>query len=369
MPSGQQWGAGALGFIAGLTQALDRKNQRNREDQKDFFQLAEKSGRYDIVPVEPGELRPAGFFQTLLTGNPYRQPAGGPPVLPMGQSGGGMALKERDTVNLDYLLSQSRDFLDADEEKGVRLALAPYIGQPRSPEVVAKLGQILSTHFNNAARIRQERAEKLISAKVDLSKLAQGTTDPTLVQDILRAPSLDALLALYSRLPSAAQLEADKIRAKIPSEVEREKALGAVRQETRAPSRVDLARQAAAGDPVALKALSLLATTRQRLGQRGGTALADAERRWNLPGIAMEAARGNPEALRALEELKKLKATSARRGERRYPEAGPLDHPSTSPGAVTGQGSFPPPPAPSTPPPAPGASSGPPRVLGFEKIK
>jgi hypothetical protein len=362
MPSASDFGIGGLGFIAGLTQALDRARQRREEQQLALMQLMEKSGRFEMSPVMGGDLQPTNVLSRLF-GGPQYQSVSGQPVVPFG--GAGLTLKQRDLVALDDVVNASGSFLEPDEAKALRAALSPFVGLPKTAENARAIANATWDVLEESRRHRREREKQeaqdkrerereLGIAKRQLLGELRGSIDGDMVEQIRHAANLDDLASIYQKLPSPIQQKVSEARALLPLKIEEARQLEAARQQARparAVTREELALRAAGGDQVADKALRLLHSARRAIGKAGGDP-DDEEIRRNLADVAWKAAGGDAQAKETLRLMGEYKATGPgrrQRGERRTPEAGPLDHPSTAPGSLSGRGSFPPVPA---PPPA-----------------
>lgn len=363
---------GILGFVAGLTQAIEKLNQRNRDENLRLLEAQQRSGNYELAPAAPHELRPAGFWQRLMGGTPYLPTSEGQPVIPYGSNvGQAVTLKAVPRFSLqDYDFSR---IPVENERASLRTALQAFEGVPlttTSRRDIARVRHDVGLEFTRgrlqadreqarAALVEQKEFDR---ARRQLLSLMRGQTDATLIQAAKDAVDFDDLVELYSQLPSPVQLKAAELEVLGPLRTEeavnKAKALLPLQQQRQRPpaaprlSQTDLALLASGDGPEAekaLRALKLLHSTRKKLGI---TPADEAGPEWegvNLTELALMAQGEGPQAERAkaaLSALEKLKATSAkrRRGqqpERATPEIPPVGTESPS-GPKTYQGQSPP---------------------------
>lgn len=299
-------GLGAVGFLAGLTQAIERINERNRQEKLQLLQLGQASGRYQIAPVEPGQLQGAGVFQRLAGGSPY-QSIGGQPVVPLG-SGGAVTLQKLPT--LGELPAQQLEALgfgaNIDDATRNILAHIPFTAQTaqefsraalatRKEEATAKRVELsdrrkqrraLQAELAKITPETPEQQQRVMAARVLLGSvdesdveaferamaLAQDAATPTLVSvatpegTFLQTPKdarkIRAEEAKEQQSQARLQLaEAREQRATTIAEGNLRVAqanLAIRREEARRPNTVDLAVRAAKGDKDAAAALAIL---------------------------------------------------------------------------------------------------------------
>jgi hypothetical protein len=298
MVEGRNIGAGAVGFVAGLVQALERINQQNRQEQLQLLQLGQSSGRFELAPA--ANLQAAPFLQRLIGGSPY-QAQGGQPVVPFGSGGGAVTLRPRPTIG--ELSPQQLSAFGFGEtiDEGTRQVLSSI---PFTAETAQEFSRIALANKREDAILKRteiaDRRKMRRGLQAELAKIKPETpeqrqrleaarillgsadeTDSTAFEDAMRIAQQAATPELipiqtpegtFLETPKEARkIRADEEKAKLSAEREERMTkiseanlavsragLALRREEARRPNTVDLALRAARGDKEAAAAVEIL---------------------------------------------------------------------------------------------------------------
>jgi hypothetical protein len=353
---------GIASFIAGLTSAIERQAERRQAQDRDALATLVRGGGYELQPTTGAQLAP---FLERLYGRTYRADPGGAPVIDTG-GGGALTARPLPRFSLDNYVKTSG--LTADEREELYESLRPFVGQPLNSRMAGEIGDIQrsfwkgikdsrrATEREAAIDKRQRQHEVDVARRQLLKDIKDADAGEELVEEAKQATTMDHLVAIASKLPSALDLKIKEEERLAPlrlkAKVEEKKALAPYERQpqSRGTTAVELAVKAAGGDTQAMEALKLY---KSRPGGAAGEQ-PDDDSDWeklNLARLAYlaEGPVGDPvadQARRAMALLGRLKGTSARRkkgepSERTTPQIPPLG-PESPEGEKTYKGTSPP---------------------------
>ena len=177
-------GQGLLGFLSGLTDALQKINAQNRAEGRADLQAGVAGGGFRRVPVAPEDRQPTNFLSQLF-GQDFRPTAEGQPVI--GTRGGG-------AVTLEPV----KTFADLSPDQASTFGLTPDVlqllsGTPvSSPTGVA----LLRSGIEQRATQREQEniREQFTLPPAETQAVAPTTTDATLKRLNVRRQRIQNLI-------------------------------------------------------------------------------------------------------------------------------------------------------------------------------